>query len=377
MKRLILLSILSVCILSSAIAQSRSDPALKVIATGSGFLVTSQGHIVTNNHVVEGCALLNVRANGVEQPVKVIAQDKENDLALVQIGTSTQRPLTFRTGQRIKLGESVAAAGFPIPWLTASSINLTTGTISALAGLGDDTRMIQSTAPIQPGNSGGPLLDQAGNVIGVVTSKLSARAANAIGDIPQNVNFAIRDSVVKAFLESRGVEYVVNQPTAALQTTEIAERAERGTVFVQCLANEASSPISERPTNISKRPTNRRTSAEVLADAKSLQVQIVAGSPVLKTEISKELLKWGKLTLVSQSDGADLMLSIAQTGRLDMMGSGNQAAAILRDPEGTELWSTTKGGSWAMSGWSNAWVGRAIAKDLIKFIEQVDRNRRK
>jgi hypothetical protein len=97
---------------------------------------------------------------------------------------------------------------------------------------------------------------------------------------------------------------------------------------------------------------------------------------VLKTEISKELLQKGRLTLVSQADGADLVLSVIQNGRLDMMGAGNQAAVILKDPDDTEHWSTTKGG-WAMSGWSNAWVGRAIAKDLIKFIETVGRNQRK
>jgi hypothetical protein len=371
MKRTVIKTAMAVAlVLGSAAAQDGPD-SLNLVGSGSGFLITEQGHIITSNHVIQGCTSVIVQANGgKQQPAKVLAVDQENDLALLRADIAGQSYFTFRLDQRIKLGEGVNVVGFPLHGIAASSVSLTTGTISALAGIGDDTRMIQFTAPVQPGNSGGPLLDQRGNVIGIVTSKLSAAwAAKAIGDIPQNVNFAIRDSVLKTFLDSHSVEYKADSPSAStLQTTEIAERAQRGVVFVQCLRNE-------RPSTISKGPTRRLPSEEVLRDAKSLCVRVESGSPVLKTEISKELLKWGKLSLVSQPDKADLLLRVVQTGQLDMMGAGNQAAAILIEPAGTELWTTTKGGSWAMSGWSNAWVGRAIAKDLIKFMGKIDRKR--
>ncbi len=100
----------------------------------------------------------------------------------------------------------MVAVGFPLPGLLASEANVTTGTVSALAGIGNDTRFLQMTAPVQPGNSGGPLLDLEGRVVGVVVSKLDAlKVASATGDIPQNVNFAIKAGVVRSFLDASGV----------------------------------------------------------------------------------------------------------------------------------------------------------------------------
>jgi tetratricopeptide (TPR) repeat protein len=113
-----------------------------------------------------------------------------------------------------------------------------------------------------------------------------------------------------------------------------------------------------------------RSTGEVLASAKTLCIVQENGSPVIKAEVEKKLLKWGHLTLVSSVNESDLLLVIAQTGQLNTVtGEGNQAAASLKDQQGgAVLWSTTKGGSWSYRGWSNAWVGRAIADELMKFI---------
>ena len=133
----------------------------------------------------------------------MIGTDSQKDLALLRIKRQFPSPLNFRSDQRLRLGESITVLGFPLQGLLASSLSLTTGSLSALAGLGDDADMFQFTAPVQPGNSGGPVLDQDGQVIGVVQSKLSTAAAAFLGDIPQNVNFAIRGSVVRSFLDNR------------------------------------------------------------------------------------------------------------------------------------------------------------------------------
>jgi tetratricopeptide (TPR) repeat protein len=113
-----------------------------------------------------------------------------------------------------------------------------------------------------------------------------------------------------------------------------------------------------------------RPAAEILLSAKTLCIVQANGSPVIKAEIEKKLLKWGGLTLTSSAEGSDLLLVIAQTGQLNTMtGEGNQATASLKDRQsGAVLWSTTKGGSWSFRGWSNAWVGRAIADELTKFL---------
>jgi hypothetical protein len=133
------------------------------------------------------------------------------------------------------LGESVIVAGFPLPGVVASSMNLTTGTVSALAGLNEDTRMIQFTAPVQPGNSGGPLLDQSGHVVGIVASKLSPLwTAEHLGDLPENVNFAIKGSVVRDFLDSKGIDYSTAGSTTAFSTPTVAEQIKGALVAVEC-----------------------------------------------------------------------------------------------------------------------------------------------
>ena len=125
--------------------------------------------------------------------------------------------------------------GFPLHGLLASEANVTTGTISALAGLGNDTRFLQITAPVQPGNSGGPLLDQSGNIVGVVVSKLDTmRIAKATGDIPQNINFAINGTVARAFLDASGVEYETSASSTSMGAADIGAAAKKFTLIVEC-----------------------------------------------------------------------------------------------------------------------------------------------
>ncbi len=217
-----------------------SQPAQQFqLGRGSGFLVTAQGHLVTNAHVIKECDAVEVFIKGRTYDASVKAVDSQNDLALLLLKETPGTFLGFRE-QRTRLGENVVAMGYPLQGIGATSISITSGTISVLAGLKDDTRMVQFTAPVQPGNSGGPLVDASGRIVGVVASKLSALwSAENIGDIPQNVNFAIRDSVVRAFLESRSIEY--NTVAAgAMDLTVLAERVERAVGRVDCSSNQTS-----------------------------------------------------------------------------------------------------------------------------------------
>ena len=94
---------------------------------------------------------------------------------------------------------------------------------------------MQISAPVQPGNSGGPLLDSAGNVIGVVSSKLNAlKTAGLIGDVPQNVNFAINGSTLRAFLDAKGIDYKETGNERELTGVQIASRASAFTVLIEC-----------------------------------------------------------------------------------------------------------------------------------------------
>src|SRR5215831_7522831 len=134
-------------------------------------------------------------------------------------------------GKGPRIGEPVVAVGFPLKGLLSSDAIITTGTISALAGLKNDRRNIQITAPLQPGNSGGPLLGENGSVVGVVVGKLDAlKISELTGDIPQNVNFAVSVGTLQSFLNTNGVAYALDDSAATRTPAEIAGDASRYTV---------------------------------------------------------------------------------------------------------------------------------------------------
>jgi TolA protein len=212
-----------------------SEPEDRPKSNGTGFVVSRQGHILTNDHVVENCPSIRVIIDGQQKEVPVVARDKENDLAIVKLSGTVSNVARFRKGRNIRSGDNVVVVGFPYHSLLASEANVTTGTVSALAGLRNDTRFLQIAAPVQPGNSGGPVLDKSGHVIGIVESKLNALAMAIItGDIPQNVNFAIKDAIAKSFLESHGVIYEMAASEKQLEAAEIGEIAKQFTHLIEC-----------------------------------------------------------------------------------------------------------------------------------------------
>jgi serine protease Do len=129
----------------------------------------------------------------------------------------------------------VAVFGYPLSQVLASSGNFTLGNITALAGLRDDARHLQISAPVQAGNSGGRLLDASGNLVGTIISKLNAmKIVQATGDMPQNVNFAIKSSVVASFLESRGIPYETTTSSNVLAPADLADHAKALSVMILC-----------------------------------------------------------------------------------------------------------------------------------------------
>ena len=205
---------------------------LKKHSTGSGFVISSAGHVLTNNHVVEGCRQVRIPPDAVAETV---ASDVQSDLALLNVSVDKYEPATFRQGRGIRAGDPVIIAGYPLQGVLTSDLNITTGTVSALAGPGDDRRLMQVTAPVQPGNSGGPLLDFSGNVVGVVVGKLNAmKLARLTGDIPQNVNFAIQAGTTRSFLDAYSVPYETAPSTETLPPATVADRARGFTVLVEC-----------------------------------------------------------------------------------------------------------------------------------------------
>jgi S1-C subfamily serine protease len=169
---------------------------------GTAFFVSKDGKALTNAHVVDRCNQIRVVTGGQETTARIVARDDKNDLAL--LATTGIRPDQLASLRlSVRQGEDIVVYGFPLAGLLASGGNATIGNITALAGLANDSRFLQISAPLQPGNSGGPLLDRNGNVVGIVVAKLNALdIASVTGEIPKNVNFAIKASVAAAFLDA-------------------------------------------------------------------------------------------------------------------------------------------------------------------------------
>lgn len=206
-------------------------PKMELAATGTGWYVAPGGYLVTNAHVVEACKMVTLKG-GAE--LQVLDVQPEEDLALLK-GVSTVNHLVIRDGRSARLAEDVLVAGYPLGGILSSGINVTVGTVSALAGMGDDERRFQFTAPVQPGNSGGPVLDTSGHVIGVVVSKLNAmNIQDQIGDIPQNVNFGIAMPNLIAFLKGNDVPFEQKVSNTPMDKVDLAELARESTVLLQC-----------------------------------------------------------------------------------------------------------------------------------------------
>ena len=205
----------------------------EMVSTGSGFFVSDNGHILTNAHVVSECADVRIPP---AVSVRVAARDDASDLALLQGEADPGGAFaTFRAGRGIRPGADVVVIGYPLQGVVASEANVTRGNVSALAGPGDDRRLFQMTAPVQPGNSGGPVLDTSGHVVGVTVAKLDAvKIARATGDIPQNVNFAVSAGTTRAFLDAEGVPYETARSGDTLAPDVVASRAKEFTVLVEC-----------------------------------------------------------------------------------------------------------------------------------------------
>lgn len=222
-----------------------SDSRKMVSVSGSGFVVSKNAHIVTNNHVVTDCVgdIHGNLAGQASVKLRVVSTDEENDLALLQ-GTKKFKEKDIATirASAVNSGDQVVAIGYPLHGLLTSDMTMTTGIISSLAGVHNDTRFLQISAPVQPGNSGGPLHDSSGNIVGVVTAGLDAlRIAKATGDIPQNVNFAIKTGALRDFLDNSAVPYLTAEPGSEMKTADIASAARTYTMLIACTARHGGS----------------------------------------------------------------------------------------------------------------------------------------
>ncbi|HEY5073940.1 MAG TPA: trypsin-like peptidase domain-containing protein, partial [Pyrinomonadaceae bacterium] len=202
--------------------------------SGSGFFISTDGFFLTNYHVIEKATRILIKISEGDFPGKVVKIDPANDVAVIRVDGSFSC-LPLGTARDVALGDPVITVGYPNIEIQGLAPKLTAGEISSLTGMGDDPRVFQVSVPIQPGNSGGPLVDQRGNVIGITTAQLSSlRMLKSSGSIPQNVNYAIKISYAQLLLDSiPGLRDKLLKPQSSpSERSAVVERTKQATAIV-------------------------------------------------------------------------------------------------------------------------------------------------
>jgi TPR repeat protein len=215
---------------TTAIAPADETPK----ASGSGAIVSPAGHVLMAAHVVAGARRVKIFTAQGMKAASVLRIDEANDLAVLKLAGGIYLALPVVPSRKVRLGQTVATIGFPNVEIQGFSPKVTRGEISSLNGIGDDPRAWQISVPVQPGNSGGPLLDENGNLVGVVVSKLGLKAAQATGDIPQNVNYAVKSTyalaLLEPYLDSSAPE--PNQSAAKPRFEDMVAKAQQSVVLI-------------------------------------------------------------------------------------------------------------------------------------------------
>ena len=194
--------------------------------SGSGFFVSEDGLFITNAHVVEDYTKLEVRVGGVTRKATPLRVDKDKDLALLQVvGVSGATALRVATNN-LPIGTHVFTIGYPLVDLQGTQPKFTDGKVSSVAGAHDNPDEVQISVAVQPGNSGGPLADANGDVVGVVVASLNEFETVAVaGSIPQMVNYAVKSTTLARFFrENRELVRTVRLGKSAPRSQEDAIR---------------------------------------------------------------------------------------------------------------------------------------------------------
>lgn len=202
--------------------------------SGTGVFVSQDGLIITAAHVVKNALAIKVVTQLGLKPAHIIKIDIANDVAILKCEGQFQA-VPIKSSSGIKLGQSVFTIGFPDTQLQGFSPKMTQGEISSLSGIQDDPRDWQISVPVQPGNSGGPLFDAQGNVVGLVVGKLDVLiTARASGELPENINYAVKTAYLLPLLDAYASDLlpVLSTPAAPEKTEDVVSRVQNSVVLI-------------------------------------------------------------------------------------------------------------------------------------------------
>jgi S1-C subfamily serine protease len=191
--------------------------------SGTGFFINRDGILLSNYHVIQGCASVSLYHNGVKYPSNIIASDRTNDIAII---SSTKKSNQYFRVDRDgpSLLEEIFVAGYPLGLKVSNSLKVSSGRVSSLAGFGDNYANFQLDAAINPGNSGGPIINKKVNVVGIAVAYLPSA---------QGFNFGIKSSTVNSFVNSNKINFSLPNMTE-MSNKELSKLMNEATVFIEC-----------------------------------------------------------------------------------------------------------------------------------------------
>ena len=204
---------------------SPDDNKIVPAGSGSGFFVLKDGTVITNYHVIEGCELNKVSYKGSQSEAKVLSIDKANDIAILKTNINPETAFAV-SNDDVSLLEDVVVAGYPLGKKISSAIKTHKGVVTALAGSGDNYSYFQTDAAINQGNSGGPIINQKGNVVGIAVQTWVEEGV-------QGVHFGIKSSTLKTFASANGLKFLTPN-NRDLSNKELGKLITESTVYVEC-----------------------------------------------------------------------------------------------------------------------------------------------
>jgi len=191
--------------------------------SGTGFFINREGTLLTNYHVIQGCTSVALYHTGIKYPSSILASDRTNDIAI--LNSTKKSNQYFRVNKDgPDLLEEIFVAGYPLGLKVSNSLKVSGGRVSSLAGYGDNYANFQIDAAMNPGNSGGPIINKKGNVVGIAVAQLT--------DV-QGFNFGIKSSTVSSFVNSNKINF--SSPNMAeMSSRELSKLMNEATVFVEC-----------------------------------------------------------------------------------------------------------------------------------------------
>ncbi len=211
--------------------QTPDDNKIVAAASGTGFFVSRSGHIISNHHVIEGCDATKLTFKGKEVVADVLAVDKMNDLAILKANLIPNQVYSV-ANEDAALLEDIIIAGYPLGKKVSAAIKTSKGSVTALAGYGDNYSEFQTDAALNQGNSGGPIMNQKGNVIGVAVANYGKKVG------VESFNFGIKSSTLKTFASANGLTFLPPN-NRDLSNKDLGKLITDGTVYLECFMTVA------------------------------------------------------------------------------------------------------------------------------------------